>query len=179
MIREIAVHRFCHLLEGVYDVLERSYELEKNDILYKIALRSHKGLTEEQYTEQETARERHDDLADRIALLHYDLGACFRGWYRRGRYSDIVTEDDSRLIVWNSPFAEQRTSLKQLQEYKISGTEIYMVGFDKSDDFRHVSVRGAYHLLSGRVNFFDDLMKTLKYIFTNFKTHADLMNEIT
>jgi hypothetical protein len=53
------------------------------------------------------------------------------------------------------------------------------VGFDRSDDFRHLSVRGAYHLLSGRYAFFDDLMKTLKYIFANFKTHADLMHEIT
>jgi len=178
-IPEIPVHRFCHLLEGVYGVLERSYEPEKNDILHKIALRAHKGLTEEQYNEQERARVRHEDLADNIALLHYDLAACFPGWYRRGKYSDIVREDESKLIVWNSPFIQQRTSPKQLYEYKISGTEVYMVGFDRSDDFQHVTVRGAYQLLSGRYTFWDDLMKTLRYIFANFKTHADLIHEIT
>jgi hypothetical protein len=179
MIREIPVHRFCHLLEGVYRVLERSYELEKNDILHKIAVRAHKGLTEEQYIEQETARERHDDLADCIALLHYDLAVCFPGWYRRGRYSDIVKDDDSELIVWKSPFVLERTSPNQLLEYKIRGTRVFRVGFEKSPDLEDLTVRGAYHILSRRYNFFDDLMKTLKYIFTNFKTHADLMNEIT
>lgn len=178
-IREIPVHRFCHLLEGVYQVLEREYEPEKNDILHKIALRAHTGLTEEQYTEQEKARDRHDDLADNIALLHYDLASCFPRWYRRGRYSDIARDDDSELIVWKSPFVMQRESPKQLLEYKISGTRVYTVGFDKADGFEKVSVKDAYYLLSGRVNFLEDLQKTLEYIFTHFKTHAELIREIT
>jgi hypothetical protein len=50
---------------------------------------------------------------------------------------------------------------------------------EKSNDLENLTVRGAYHLLSGRYGFLDDLMKTLKYIFTTFKTHSDLMNEIT
>jgi len=178
-IREIPVHRFCHLLQGVYQVFERDYPPEKNDILHKIALRAHKGLTEEQYNEQERARERHDDLADCIALLHYDLAVCFSGWYRRGRYSDIAKDDDSQLIVWKSPFILERTSSKELLEYRIRGTRVFRVGFEKSEHFEDLTVRGAYHLLSGRYSFLDDLMKTLKYIFTTFKTHADLMAEIT
>jgi hypothetical protein len=166
------------MLEGVYRVLESDCEPEKNDVLHTFAVRAFKGLTEEQYIEQERARLRHESLADNIALLHYDLATCFPGWYRRGRYSDIVRDDDTMMIVWNSPFVLQRTSPKQLQEYKIRGTCVFTVGFDKTE-FEDVSVREAYHLLSGRYEFWDDLKNTLTYIFTTFKTHAELLEEIS
>ena len=176
-IREIPVHRFCHLLEGVYRVLESDCEPEKNDVFHKIAVRAHKGLSEDQYHEQERARIRHDALADNIALLHYDLAVCFPGWYRRGRYSDIVKDDDSMLIVWKSPFVVERAHMKQLEEYKISGTRIFTVDCAKTG-FEDISVRGAYHLLSGRYEFWDELLKTLKFIFANYKTYAELMEAL-
>jgi hypothetical protein len=179
LIRDIPVHRFCHLLEGVYQVLEREYPPKKNDPLHKNVLMAYKGLSEEQYKEQEKARDRHDDLADNIAMLHYDLASCFSGWYRRGKYSDIAKEDDSMLIVWNNPFVVQRTSPKQLLEYKIRGTRVFTVGFDKADEFENLSVREAYHLLSGTYSFYDNLQDTLIYIFTHFKTHAELIQEIS
>ena len=45
----------------------------------------------------------HDDLADNIALLHYDLASCFPRWYRRGRYSDIARDEASLLLDLLTP----------------------------------------------------------------------------
>jgi hypothetical protein len=176
-IPEIPVHRFCHLLEGIYRVLERG-ETE-GDPLYDIVLRAHRGLHEHEYREREILRASHVDLVDNIALLHYDLAVCFRGWSRRGRHSDIVSDDDMKVIVWKSPFVPMRATQKQLLEYRISGKEVYMVGYDRPDDFRPLSVKEAYHLLSGRSTFWADLQSTLSYIFTNYKTYSALVEEIT
>ena len=54
-----------------------------------------------------------------------------------------------------------------------------MVGFDRADDFRPLSVKDAYHLLSGRPTFWADLQSTISYIFTNYKTYSALVEEIT
>ena len=170
-IPEIPVHRFCHLLEGVYRVLEGG-ETE-GDPLHEIVLRAHRELQE-----RETVRASHADLANNVALIHYDLPVCFPGWSRRGRYSDIVSDDDMKVIVWKNPFAAMRTSHKELIEYRISGKEVYTVGFE-GDDFRPLSVKDAYHLLSGRPTFWDDLQSTLSYIFTNYKTYSSVIDEIT
>lgn len=175
-IPEIPVHRFCHLLEGIYQVLERG-ETE-GDPLYEIILRAHKGLQEHEYRERETVRASHFDLVDNIALLYYDLPVCFPGWSRRGRYSDIVSDDDMNVIVWKNPFAVMRSSHKELIEYRISGKEVYTVGVE-GNDFRPLSVKEAYHLLSGRPTFWDDLQSTLSYIFTNYKTYSSVIDEIT
>jgi hypothetical protein len=171
-IPEIPVHRFCHLLEGIYRVLERGET--GGDPLYDIVLRAHRGLQD-----RENLRASHVDLTDNIALLHYDLAVCFRGWSRRGRHSDIVSDDDMKVIVWKSPFVVMRATHKQLFEYRISGKEVYMVGYDRADDFRALSVKEAYHLLSGRTTFWTDLQSTLSYIFTNYKTYSALIEEIT
>lgn len=171
-IPEIPVHRFCHLLEGIYRVLERGET--GVDPLYDIVLRAHRGLQD-----RENARASHVDLVDNIALLHYDLAVCFRGWSRRGRHSDIVSDDDMKVIVWKSPFVIMRATPKQLLEYRISGKEVYMVGFDRPDDFRPLSVKEAYYLLSGRPTFWADLQSTLSYIFTKYKTYSALVEEIT
>lgn len=171
-IPEIPVHRFCHLLEGIYRVLERG-ETE-GDPLYDIVLRAHRGLQD-----RENLRANHIDLTENIALLHYDLAVCFRGWSRRGRHSDIVSDDDMKVIVWKSPFVIMRATPKQLLEYRISGKEVYMVGFDRPDDFRPLSVKEAYYLLSGRPTFWADLQSTLSYIFTKYKTYSALVEEIT
>jgi hypothetical protein len=171
-IPEIPVHRFCHLLEGIYRVLERG-ETE-GDPLYDIVLRAHRGLQD-----RDNLRANHADLTENIALLHYDLAVCFRGWSRRGRHSDIVSDDDMKVIVWKSPFVIMRATQKQLLEYRIGGKEVYMVGYDMPDDFRPLSVKEAYHLLSGRPTFWADLQSTLSYIFTNYKTYYALIEEIT
>lgn len=175
-IPEIPVHRFCHLLEGIYQVLERG-ETE-GDPLYEIILRAHKGLQEHEYRERETVRASHFDLVDNIALLHYDLAVCFPGWSRRGRHSDIVSDDDMNVIVWKNPFAVMRSSHKELIEYRISGKEVYTVGVE-GNDFRALNVKEAYHLLSGRPTFWADLQSTLSYIFTNYKTYSAVLDEIT
>jgi hypothetical protein len=171
-IPEIPVHRFCHLLEGIYQVLERGET--GGDPLYDIVLRAHRGL-EHEYRE----RANHADLTENIALLHYDLAVCFRGWSRRGRHSDIVSDDDMKVIVWKSPFVVMRATQKQLLEYRISGKEVYMVGYDRPDAFLHLSVKEAYYLLSGRPTFWADLQNTLSYIFTNYKTYSAVIEEIT
>lgn len=172
-IPEIPVHRFCHLLEGIYRVLERGETV--GDPLYDIVLRAHRGLQDHEYRE----RASHVDLTENIALLHYDLAVCFRGWSRRGRHSHIVSDDDMKVIVWKSPFVIMRATQKELLEYRISGKEVYMVGFDRPDAFLHLSVKEAYYLLSGRPTFWADLQSTLSYIFTNYKTYSAVLEEIT
>ena len=159
-------------------MLDSDYSPNELDPLYELVVRSHKGLSESQYREMEMIHLNQEALADHIALLHYDLAACFPGWARIGRYSDLVSADSSKIIVWKSPFVVERASTKLLQDFRISGKEVYMVGFD-STEFENLTVKEAYHLLSGRENFWDDLQSSLTYILKTYKTYAALRDELT
>lgn len=170
-IPEIPLTRFYHLLEGIYRVLEIEHVTQELDPLYEIILRNHKKLNESQCLDIIDLNQ--EKLNDNIALLHYDLATCFPGWARIGRYSDLVNLDNNQILVWKSPFAVERTSMKLLQDFRISGKMVYMVGFG-STEFENLSVKEAYYLLSGRVDFWDDLKATLTYIFTTYKTYSAL-----
>jgi len=175
-IPEIPLSRFCQLLEGIYSVLER--EGGKVDPLYEIVVRSHKDLSQEHFRLIETLHLNKEELVDYIGLLHFDLASCFPGWARIGRYSDLIHVDGKQIIVWKSPYVVQRSSLTQLQEYRISGKEVYMVGFTERTEFEHIDINEAYYILSGRPTFWADVQKTLSYILSTCKTYSELKQAI-
>lgn len=178
-IPEIPVHRFCHLLEGIYSVLERKYLSQTVDPLYEIVVRNHRKMSHDEYTQEENAYQNHEGLADAIAGFHYDLAGCFSGWSRRGRYSDIISDDGTKLVVWKNKFVVQRPG-QELLDCIIQGKEVYMVQFDISPDgIRQLDMTDGYSLLSGRSTFLYDLRKTMSYIFTHHKTYRSLLNEIS
>ena len=162
-VREIPVHRFCHLLREIYDVLTKRADPLVETIWC--------GFTE--------VEEPAFLLREAVEELHMNLAECFLGWVGVDSYLDVVNERMKVQIAWKSPFRTDDDERNRLQGACINGYTVYVVNDDGTPDLKGISLQKAYEILSGRESFWKDLKSTLLYIFKTFKTYHALIAEIS
>ena len=198
-VREIPVHRFCHLLRGIYDVLEKKNTSDSTpDVSLQAVLINFRGMTAEEFAKEEMSRLFQKALEGKMGTFHQELAGCFPGWRSlatggEGTGLDVLKDDGTEIMEWKNKHntvnsGSAKAVVDKLMECHTRGMKVHFVQVQCGRSVpRHgappeinvMSGRQAYAYLSGRESFFDDLNKTLAYIFKNHKTYASVLKEIS
>ena len=194
LIPEMNKVKFVECLKGLYDVLEKKNKSKTfPDVFLKTVLTSFSGLTTEQWEASETARSFQKSLEGKMGGFHQDLMGKFDGYktFKNGHSTGLdVGNDEKKEYIevknknntMNSSAGE--SVVKKLMKICDKGMKAILVQINcpngRVSRFKapaSVEVwdgKKAYAHLSGRDTFFDDLNKTLEYVFANYKTYNEL-----
>jgi len=194
LIPEIMFHKFVKCLKGLYEVLEKKNESTTfPDVFLKTVLISYRAFTPEEWTEYEINRMFQKAVEAKMGFFHQDLMGKFNGYrtFKPGHSTglDICNDEKKEYIevknkdnTMNSSSGE--SVVKKLMNIYNKGMKAILVQINCPDGrvnrFKapaSVEVwdgKKAYTHLSGRDTFFDDLNKTLEYVFANYKTYDEL-----
>lgn len=198
-VREIPVHRFCHLLRGIYDVLEKKNTSDSTpDVSLQAVLINFRGMTPEDFAKEELSRLFQKALEGKMGTFHQELAGCFPGWRSlatggEGTGLDVLKDDGTEIMEWKNKHntvnsGSAKAVADKLMECHKRGMKVHFVQVQcgrcvprhgAPPEINVMSGRQAYAYLSGRETFFDDLNKTLAYIFKNHKTYASVLKEIS
>ena len=197
-IKEIKPADFVKCIKPIYTVLEGVHKSKSNeDVFLKSMLLGHNKLTEEQWGTAEKARLAHKALEGKMGDFHEELMGCFPGYKNlpQGHSSgcDVASIDDmlfmevkNRDNTLNSGGGAHVVAyLKKLTDAGKRGilVEVNCPGGRVARFGAHTSVevwngQKAYAFLSGREEFFNDLIKTLKYASENYMTYPELKSAL-
>uniref|UniRef100_A0A6C0CET8 Restriction endonuclease n=1 Tax=viral metagenome TaxID=1070528 RepID=A0A6C0CET8_9ZZZZ len=194
LIPEITFNSFIECIKGLYDVLEKKNKSKTfPDVFLKTVLTSFSGLTPDQWEAAETARMFQKALEAKMGFFHQDLMGKFNGYrtFKTGHSTglDVCNDEKKEYIevknknnTMNSGAGE--SAVKKLMKICDSGMKAILVQVNcpngRVSRFKapaSVEVwdgKKAYAHLSGRETFFDELNKTLEYVFANYKTYEQL-----
>jgi hypothetical protein len=194
LIPEIKFDKFVDCLKGLYDVLEKKNKTKTfPDVFLKTVLISYRAFTPEEWKEYETNRMFQKALEAMIGFFHQNLMGNFDGYrtFKIGHSTglDICNDEKKEYIevknkdnTMNSSAGE--SVVKKLMKICDKGMKAILVQINcpngRVNRFKapaSVEVwdgKKAYAHLSGRDTFFDDLNKTLEYVFANYKTYDEL-----
>ena len=199
LVREIPVHRFCHLLRGIYDVLEKKNTSDSTpDVSLQAVLINFRGMTAEDFAKEETSRLFQKALEGKMGTFHQELAGCFPGWRSlatggEGTGLDVQKEDGTEIMEWKNKHntvnsGSAKAVVDKLMDCHIRGMKAHFVQVQcgrtvprhgAPPEINVMNGQQAYAYLSGRETFFDDLNATLAYIFKNHKTYVSVLKEIT
>ena len=194
LIPEMNKVKFVECLKGLFEVLEKKNESTTfPDVFLKTVLTSYRVLTPEEWKEYETNRMFQKALEAKMGFFHQDLMGKFPGYrtFKKGHSTglDLCNDEKKEYIevknkdnTMNSSAGE--SVVKKLMKICDKGMKAILVQINcpngRVSRFKapaSVEVwdgKKAYAHLSGRDTFFDDLNKTLEYVFANYKTYNEL-----
>ncbi len=188
-IPEISKSDFVKCCEPIFQVLEEKHKSKSCiDPFLRAVLDS--------YIDWETSekiRLKQKVLEMKMGDFHEELLGKFSGWktlplgHKTGM--DVSNEEETIYLECknkhNTCNSDQLKQIyKKLEEIKKSGKRSILVQINcpegkvkkstKNPDSEVFNGKQIYNLVSGREDFFDDLLDTIKYVFQNFKTLLSL-----
>ena len=192
-IREIDFIHFKKLLQPIYNILKKknTHIHSKDPFLQNIWSQYYNTNFLSDYQNTQSIR----SLSMVLGHLHENIIACFPNWekiYRHKTKCDIigyngriVVEIKNNVNTMNSD--SKRSVLMKLHSHIIekNGNKAFLVIINNCKKPKQILDNGIviysgetfYHIISNRVDFFNDLLYTLTYIFSNYKTFNQLMTE--
>ena len=194
LIPEISPIMFLHCVTDIYSVLEEKHASKTSeDPFIKAVLMGHTTMTEPTWTKLEKARLSQKALEMKMGDFHEELMGKFPGYVTlpTGHITgcDVSSIDGNTLLEVKNKNntikgSDGKHVVAMLKKHADAGKRAILVEVNcpggKVNRFgAHQSVhvwngQEAYHFLSGRPSFFEDLEKTMKHVFAAFKTYAEL-----
>lgn len=189
-IPEIPIKVFSNHLHKIYEVFEDKNKSEsKEDIFARECWASYNNITTEQVDEERKRVQKDRVFTMKLGDFHQSLMGSFTGWenYDKGHETgcDIGKVDGSCVVeiknntnTMNS--SSQESVLNKLNKQKELGKKSILVivnGDIKQKEKNGIiwmSGKDFYAELSGRKEFFNDLLNTLKYVLDKYKTYRSL-----
>ena len=192
-IPEINFQHFRTLLKPMFSILEQSckHKSSEDPFLTNIWSNYHQSNFRQDYGKAQMIRA----LSMALGTLHEEIISSFPHWHRIQRHktkSDIigykgkyVVEVKNNINTMNS---SSKTSVYTNLLYHIQerdGNKAYLVIINNCPNDKETLDNGIiiysgkyfYHKLSKRSDFFNDLLETITYIFTHYKTFNQLIQE--
>lgn len=193
-IPEINIIIFVNLLKGIYQVLEdKNKPKSEDDVFARECWSSYYDITKEKLDEQRKRIQKEKAFTMKLGDFHQDLMGSFNGWenYKTGHETgcDVGKIDGSCIAeikngrnTMNS--SSQESVINKLKKQNELGRRAILVIVNGDilqkikDGVIWMSGRDFYKELSGRPDFFDDLLLTLQYTFKNYKTYDELIRSL-
>lgn len=193
-IKEISRGGYVKACEGIYEVVEgRNKSKSEEDPFIKAVIIGNVGLSDSDFKKTEDARLKQKALEMKMGDFHEELMGKFQGWETlpNGHSSgfDVRKLDNSTFLEVKNRHNTVKGSdgkhiIERMQHYKANGKKVILVQvncpkgkvsrYGAAADVPIMNGTEAYEYLSGRKTFFDDLLKTVQYTFTTYKTLASL-----
>ncbi len=193
-IYEITFPDFIGVFEPLYLVLDEKNESKSSeDSFLKAVLFGRYSMTNEQWQNAENARLRQKVLEMAMGNFHEELMGKFPGYETlpTGHPSgcDVQNTDGSVIIEVKNrdntvKGSDGKHIITRLQKHKDAGKKAIFaqINCPKGKVKRFGGSAGVdiwngkqvYAFLSGRESFFDDLLKTVQYVFQNYKSLTEL-----
>ena len=194
LIPEITPKDFLKCVTPIYKVIEEVHKSKTTeDPFIKAVLMGNTAMTEETWKKAEKSRLSQKALEMKMGDFHEELMGKFPGYKTlpNGHETecDVSSEDGNILMevknkhntIKGSDGKHIAAMLKAhvdkgrraiLVEVNCPGGKVNRFGADPS--VKVWNGQQAYEFLSGRASFFEDLEKTVKHVFANFKTYAQV-----
>ncbi len=190
-IPEIPYKTFIELVKPMYDILENKKESKSEiDIFAKESLKSFSDSSEEDWVNEQLMIQKSRKWSMCWGEFHQSLMGSFEGWenYKTGHSSgcDIGKKDGSCIAEIKNNINTMNSSSKEsviakLKKQKSEHTRAILVIINGDikkkieEDIEWISGKEFYEELSGRPNFMDDLLETVKHMFKTYKKYQDLI----
>lgn len=193
-IPELPVSGYLKACEGLYDVVEgKNKSKSEEDPFIKAVIMGNIGMTDDAFKKAEEARLKQKALEMKMGDFHEELMGKFPGWETlpNGHSSgfDVRKVDNTTFLEVKNRHntikgSDGKHIIESMQRHKANGKTVILVQvncpkgkvsrYGAPADVPIMNGTQAYEYLSGRNAFFDDLLKTLQYTFTTYKTHDSL-----
>ena len=193
-IPEILPSDFIGCCKPIYSVLEEKNESKSSeDSFLKAVLIGQYSMTNEQWQSAEKARLKQKVLEMKMGDFHEELMGKFPEYETlptgHPTACDVQKKDESVIIeVKNRDNTVKGSDGKHiitcLQKHKDAGKKAIFAQincpkgkvnrFGGSAEMDIWNGKQVYAFLSGRESFFDDLLKTIQYVFANYKSLTEL-----
>ena len=192
-IREVSFTVYIEHILKIYTHFEESnkdYELEnkREDIFLKKIMISKNDWNEKDWYEYEKNRILQKNLEMKIGYFHENISTSIRGYVKikQGRnekesHCDVINYNLQEIFELknkeNTMNSDSRKSVFQkLKDYSSRGMKTYLVYINKwskkSKNHENVIIlsgKDFYNKISGRNNFYEDLLETITYTFVHYK----------
>ena len=193
-IPEIPCDAFLTEIKRMYSVLEeKSKSTSEYNLFAQTIQESYYGQTTEEWSRLQEMIQR--ERAFRMALgeFHQNMMGSFPGWmnYKRGHSTgcDIGTVDETCVVEIKNNENTMNSSSKEsvfnkLRKQKEQGKRAILVIVNrvaKKEEKNGIEIIGGrefYEELSGRSDFMDDLLSTMKSVFTHYKMYDALRESL-
>jgi hypothetical protein len=193
-IPEILPSDFIECCKPIYYVLEEKNESKSSeDPFLKVVLMGQYGMTNEQWQNAEKARIKQKVLEMKMGYFHENLMGKFPEWetLHTGHATgcDVQKKDGSVIIELKNrdntvKGSDGKHIITCLEKHKAAGKKTIFAQincpkgkvkrFGASADMDIWNGQQVYAFISGRESFFDDLLKTVGYVFSNCNSLAEL-----
>lgn len=196
-INEIHSKDFLECIKPIYDVIE-SKKICKgvDDIFLKKITLSRYGWDEKHWETHERIIRLRKVLTMKIGFFHENLMSKFKGYEKTKKYGvDFKKKDDTEYweiknrdntLNYNSAQTVAQNFKNALKEEGNTKCYLVYINCSKSSlpkyqiphEVNILTGEQAYHQLSGRDNFYNDLLDTIDYVFHNFKNYDQAVKNL-
>lgn len=193
-IHEIKLTDFLACCTPIYTVLEEKNKSNSSeDPFLKAVLMGHYSMTTEQWQAAEKARLKQKVLEMKMGDFHEEIMGKFAGYETlptgHSTCCDVQKKDETVIIEVKNrdntvKGSDGKYIINLLNKHKESGKKAIFAQincpkgkvnrFGASQDMDIWNGQEVYTFLSGRESFFDDLLRTLQYVYTNYESSTEL-----
>jgi hypothetical protein len=198
LISEIDPKEFMQCIEPIYSVLEHRHKSKTStDPFMKSILSGQNDLKESEWTILENMRLHQKALEMKLGDFHEELMGKFKGFetYPTGHTTkcDVGSLDGTIVIEVKNRHntikgSDGKHIVEMLKQHTKSGKTAILVQincpkgkvnrFGADPSVKVMNGKEIYQFLSGRESFFEDLEKTMSYVFKKFKTFESLKSNL-
>jgi len=192
-INEIPLCEFIKCCMPIYNILEDKYQPKSHiDPFLKSVLMG--SAANDEWNIIEKARLRRKNLEMKLGYFHEELMGKFDGYYTlpNGHHTgcDVMKKDESVIFEVKNrdntvKGSDGKHIISMLKKHKADGKKAVFVQINCPDgkvnrygdtafDIYIWNGKEVYEFLSGRETFFEDLLSTVDYVFSNYKTFDKL-----
>ena len=193
-ISDIPFKEYVLCLAEIYKVLEQqTTSINQSDVFFKKSYMAFTGHTEAEWESQQKQVSFHRLLSMKIGDLHEELMGKLPAYETLPRKHeskcDVRSKDESEYLeiknnenTMNSDSA--KSVIKKLVDMTQKGKSAILIlvnsesrttpRFGAPPEIEVLNGKKGYAHLSGRENFYDDLLETIDYTFKTFKTYKQL-----
>lgn len=193
-INEIPLQTYIALLKDIYTVLEnKNKPKSEEDIFARTCWSSYYDITLDDLDEERKRIQKEKAFTMKLGDFHQHLMGSFSDWedYGIGHETgcDVgktdgtcIAEVKNNTNTMNS--SSQESVMNKLKKQVELGKRAILVIVNgdikqkNKDGVIWMSGRDFYKELSGRDDFFNDLLSTLQYTFANYKTYNELLEPL-
>lgn len=197
-IKEIAPKDFIKCCEPIFNVIENKHESKTaEDPFIKCVLRGHNAMTDEDWERAEHVRLTQKALEMKMGDFHEELMGKFKGFetYPTGHSTgcDVGSKDGKIIFEIKNRHNTVKGSdgkylIQRLEKLIDEGKRAIFVQvncpggkvskFGSSGAVEIWNGKEAYAFISGRETFFNDLIKTINHVFSEFHTFKELKSAL-
>lgn len=194
-IPEIPFDKYVDCCKSLYKILEENKtNTGSDDPFLKNIVMACTGISDEDWDRTEKQRRYYQALSMKMGDFHEELAGKFAGWQtlKVGHYSgcDVMKQDETEFMEWKNRDNTMNSSsassvIRKLTKLHEQDKKVFLVFVNVSKRRiprfgapEYISILNgtqAYEYLSGRKNFYKDLLKTLSSTFTVCPTYEELL----